>query len=104
MFNKPSDWTYRDWINSKARYLLNHIPSNILQWVYAAEMTDEEKAQHPEYETTGGYLKTFKKTESAQMWYDGLSDQEKDTIKSLPNFDADIFEEITGIGVFGRKS
>ena len=25
MFNKPSDWTFRDWLDSKARYLLNQI-------------------------------------------------------------------------------
>lgn len=26
LFNKPSPWTYRDWLNSEARFLLNQIP------------------------------------------------------------------------------
>lgn len=29
LFNKPSDWTYRDWLNSDARYLLNQIPGDV---------------------------------------------------------------------------
>ena len=99
MFNKPSEWTYSDWFNSDARYLLNQIPTDILQWVWWDSMTDEEKEQHPEYEATDGYLKMYEKTESTQMWYDGLSKKEKDIIKALPNFDADIFEQITGIRV-----
>lgn len=37
------------------------------------------------------------KDESAQILWDGLPDQDKLTIKSLPNFDADIFEQCTGI-------
>lgn len=33
LFNKPSDWTYRDWLNSDARYLLNQIPGDVLEYV-----------------------------------------------------------------------
>ena len=57
LFNKPSDWTYRDWLNSDARYLLNQIPQNVVDWIWSDNMTDEEKEQHPEYEVVGGYLK-----------------------------------------------
>ena len=32
-------------------------------------------------------------------WWYNLSDYEKNVIKSLPNFDAEIFKEITGIDV-----
>ena len=28
LFNKPSEWTYRDWLNSETRYLLNQIPGD----------------------------------------------------------------------------
>ena len=97
MFNKPSDWTFRDWRNSEARYLLNNIQHNVLKWVESDNMTDEEKEQHPEYETTGGYLKELDESECGQIWWDSLSDHEKDVIKSLPNFDSEIFRECTGI-------
>ena len=31
LFNKPSEWTYRDWLNSEARYLMNQIQGDILE-------------------------------------------------------------------------
>ena len=97
LFNKPSDMTYREWIDSDARYLLNQIPKNVVKWVYEEDMTDEEKAAHPTYETAGGYLKVLDKSECGQLWWDGLSDYQKNIIKGIPNFDADIFFQCTGI-------
>ena len=99
LFNKPSDMTYSEWLCSDARYLLNHIPKNVVEWVYEEYMTDEEKAAHPTYETTGGYLRVLEESESAQIWWDGLSETDKSTIKAIPNFDGEIFEECTGIKI-----
>lgn len=99
MFNKPSDWTFGDWWDSKARHLLNMIQYNVLEWIWSDSMTDEEKEQHPEYETIGGYLKELDKSECGQLWWDNLSDCNKNVIKSLPNFSAKIFKEITGIDI-----
>ena len=99
LFDKPTDWTYRDWINSDARYALAHIPKNVVEWVSSYDMTDEEKEKYPTYETTGGYLKVLDESESAQIWWDGLTDGSKDIIKLLPNFDAEIFRKCTGIKV-----
>ena len=99
LFNKPSDWTYQDWLNSDARYILNCIPSNVLEWIWSDDMTDEEKTEHPEHQVTGGFLKHIKKETGRQMWWDGLSDHEKEIVLNLPNFDKAIFKEITGIDV-----
>ena len=99
MFNKPSDWSYRDWLNSDARYLLNQIPKNVVEWVYSENMTDEEKAEHPTHETTGGYLKVLDESDCGQLWWGSLSDRQKDIIKALPNFDPEIFEKCTGIKI-----
>ena len=99
MFNKPSDWSYRDWLNSDARYLLNQIPKNVVEWIYSEDMTDEEKAEHPTHETTGGYLKVLDESDCGQLWWGSLSDRQKDIIKALPNFDPEIFEKCTGIKV-----
>lgn len=99
LFNKPSDITYREWIDSDARELLNQIPKNVVEWVDEEDMTDEEKAAYPTYETIGGYLKTLDESESGQLWWNELSDCNKQIIKSIPNFDPDIFYECTGIKV-----
>ena len=97
LFNKPSDMTYREWIDSDARYLLNQIPKDVVEWVYEEDMTDEEKAAHPTYEATGGYLKVLDESECGQLWWDSLSDCRKEIIKAIPNFDAEIFFQCTGI-------
>ena len=97
LFNKPSSMTYCEWIDSDARDLLNQIPKNVVEWVYEENMTDTEKAAHPTYETTGGYLKVLDESECGQLWWNGLSDHQKNVIKAIPNFDADIFFQCTGI-------
>ena len=99
LFNKPSDMTYREWMNSDARYLLNQIPKNVVELVYEEDMTDEEKLANPTYETTGGYLKVLDESECGQLWWDGLPDRQKNIIKAIPNFDANIFQQCTGIEV-----
>ena len=98
-FNKPSDWTYNDWLRSDARYLLNRIPKNVVEWIYSEDMTDEEKAEHPTHETTGGYLKVLDESDCGQLWWGSLSDRQKNIIKALPNFDPEIFFQCTGVRV-----
>ena len=99
LFNKPSEWTYEDWLNNEARYLLNQIPGDVLEYIYLSDITDEEKAAHPEAETTGGYLKILDNSECAVIWWRGLSDRQKAVITAIPNFDKEIFKQITGIDV-----
>lgn len=99
LFNKPSEWTYQDWIDSEARYLLNRNPVDMLEYVYLSDMTEEEKESHPEAEITGGYLKILDNSERAVIWWRGISEHEKAVIKAIPNFDKEIFKEITGIDV-----
>ena len=77
LFNKPSKWTYRDWLSSDARFLLSQIQRDVLEWVYLSDMTDEEKAAHPEAETTGGYLKELDNSECAVIWWRSLDQFEK---------------------------
>ena len=99
MFNKPSDWTMDDWLNSDARFILNQIPKNVVEWVYECDMTDEEKAANPTYKTTGGYCRIPDETENAQRYWDGLPDWKREIIYQLPNFDKEIFEACTGIKI-----
>ena len=99
MFNKQTDWTFEQWFNCRARLLLNQIDDCPLEYVYLSDMTDEEKATHPEAETTGGYLKERATADNARKWWAGLNAYDRNVILSLPNFDAVIFKEITGIDV-----
>ena len=99
LFNKPSEWIYGDWLNSDARYLLMDIPKDVVEWVYENYMTEDEKKAHPSYKTTGGYLKILDESECAQIWWDGLSEIDRNKIKSIPNFNAEIFEQCTGIKI-----
>lgn len=103
LFDKPSNWTYCNWFYSNARRLLNQIPKNVV-WIDSKNMTDEEKEQHPEYEVAGGYLKILDESECRQSWWDSLSEEAKDTIKAIPNFDEEIFEKCTGIKVHSRTN
>lgn len=104
LFNRHSDWTYQDWLNSDARYILSNIPSNIHEWISSDDMTDEEKNKHPEYQVTGGFLKCVNNDSKRQEWWNNLSKKDKQAVMSLPNFNNDIFKEIAGIDVFQTVS
>lgn len=78
---------------------MSKIPCDILDWIRYCDMTDEEKAAHPEAETTGGYLKPLDNSENAKIWWQKLSDDERNIIKSIPNFDKAIFKEIVGVDI-----
>ena len=97
MFNKPSEWTLNDWLNSGACKLLRKIFSKQFRYVSFEDMTDDEKASNPKAENTGGYLKKID-TDVNDEWR-RLTYAERETIMSMPNFDKEIFKKITGIDV-----
>lgn len=97
LFNKPSEWTFVDWFTSYSRAVLLNAPCGT-KWVDEYRMTKEEKAEHPEYKKACGYLYKYTNADR-QNWWNRLSEKCKDAVKSIPNFDADIFKEITGIDV-----
>lgn len=86
MFNKPSDMTYHDWLNSDVKKMLDQLLVNSINIV-------------PNDTVTGGHTKLMKKAEYAQNWWDNLSDKRKNLIKDIPNFDAEIFYKCTGVKV-----
>ena len=100
LFDKDSDWTINDWINSSANRVMSGCPYSHSDFIYEPDMTEEEKADHPEHKTIGGYVKAFTVTnEDKQKWWNGLPDKDKQAVYSLPNFDADKFRQCTGIEV-----
>ncbi|MCG7734810.1 hypothetical protein MG335_12115 [Clostridioides difficile] len=98
MFNKETDLTYEDWMNSEARNILKK-NSYLTKWIRIDDMTEEEEKNNPGYEINNGYLKVFTFEEMCKNMWDSLNEEEKKIIIDTPNFDADIFKEITGIEV-----
>jgi hypothetical protein len=89
--------TVKEWESHEAVRLMNSLDPTI--WVPDHAMTDKEKEEHPRWETTEGYLKTITMKEAwANMWHN-LTDKNKKVFTKLPNFDATIFEQITGIKI-----
>ena len=98
-FNKPLEGVDRN--TFKKNLAVQTMNRNFINqwWMYSENMTEEEKQEHPEHEITGGYLKTVDfKTACLMMWYK-MTKEEKAAVKDIPNFDAEIFEDITGIKV-----
>nr|DAO16150.1 MAG TPA: Pre-mRNA-splicing factor spp42, Pre-mRNA-splicing factor, U2/U5/U6, Lariat, RNA BINDING [Caudoviricetes sp.] len=99
LFDHQTDITFSDFKCSRAYGLLCNIPSDCLTWKYSEYMTDDEKAAHPEHETTGGFL--YLEKADRQAWWESLSDDSKAAITSMPYFDAEKFFICTGIKVNG---
>ena len=97
-FNKPTSLKRAELSNLKGLIVLRWNYENNW-WIYSENMTEEEKRNHPEHETTGGYLKTVDFKTACKMMWDRLDANDKQAVMNLPNFDADVFEEITGIEV-----
>ena len=86
-FNKPSNIKYTNELGYKIRNI-NVKP--ILQWVDVNNMTEEEKTNNPSSKVTGGFLRS-----TGRHDWRNLTDSDKEFIKSLPNYDDEIFQKIS---------
>jgi len=96
VFDRPC--TTKEWGNAeKPDFIFLHLT----KWVSEVNMTDEEKAENPEHETTGGYLKTFTYHEAWANSFNDLTDTEKKQqiklLEALPNFNYSKFVQISGL-------
>ena len=67
-------------------------------WVSHDTATKKEKREHKkEIETCGGYLKTLEYQEAFRLAWDKASKEEHKKLLALPNWDNEIFKEISGI-------
>ena len=101
LFNKPTDFTWEEFKNifPNEYNLLFYSSFPLTEWVEEEYMSDKEKEENPSYKTTGGYLKKRTYHEAWQIMWDSWTKEQRESIKKLPNFDKDIFKEITGIEV-----
>jgi hypothetical protein len=97
IFDIQTDLTYLQWAETRQAKLLGKLILN--EWISEENMTEEEKTKYPESHCLGGYLKTHDwKTACANMW-EKFTEEKKECIKQIPNFDPAKFEQITGIKV-----
>ena len=68
-------------------------------WVPASVMTRDEIKDHPYYQTTDGYLKTLTYYEAWRESWDRADDKDRRKVLKLPNWDNEIFKEVSGIDV-----
>ena len=93
MFNKPTNkkWDEIDHPNFDKFYLN--------KWISEDEMTDEEKVADKMFYVRQGYLKTFSWEEAWKNFWRDTDEENRQKFLALPNFDAKIFKDITGIDV-----
>ena len=92
-FNKDSDITYTEFAQKGVIYF----DLKICAWVELNNLPKDE--QTTEAKQMGGLLKTLTYKEAWKEYWGRAYESDKKWFQSLPNFDAKIFEEITGINV-----
>ena len=69
------------------------------KWIPESEMTDDEKKADPNFSVRQGYLKTYTWEEAWANYWNDTTEEDRQKVLNLPNFDASIFKEITGIDI-----
>jgi hypothetical protein len=94
-FNK---WlTFEEWRKAdKPDWIYKPNPTT---WVEESQMSEEEKAANPSFSTCGGYLRKNDMREEWRKAYESATEEEIQMVRDLPNFDADVFEAITGLNL-----
>ena len=71
----------------------------LTDWIDEEDMTEEEKIDNPTYKTTGGFLKRYEYKEAFKKSWDNADKEDRIRILYCPNFNNEIFYEISGIDV-----
>jgi hypothetical protein len=88
IFNIQTDWTLKEFYQSKYYEAICSSDFPLTEWKF--------KEKTPENGVDGELIvNTYE--EACQRWWDGMLAENKEIIKSMPNFDIDVFCDITGI-------
>jgi hypothetical protein len=71
----------------------------LTKWVDFENMTEEQQKEDADAYFRGGYLKKFTYKEAWLNAYKEASKEDIELLKALPNFDSEVFKEITGIRI-----
>jgi hypothetical protein len=98
IFNKDSGKKWEE---------INHPHFNefyLNKWIEEKDMNDEEKIKEPLFYVREGYLKKYEYEEAWTNFWRDTDEENRQKFLNLPNFNADIFFEITGIDVRTKVS
>ena len=95
VFNKECKVT--DWKNATKPNFIYF--GYLTKFIWSDDMTDKEKEDHPEHECLQGYLRKMSYKEAFKYSWDSADKDDRKLILGLPNFDNEIFKEISGIDV-----
>ncbi len=93
LFNQPTDLKWDDITHP------NFYEFYLNKWIPESDMTDEEKKADPQFFVREGYLKTYTWEEAWANYWKDTTEEDRQRVLNLPNFDATVFKEITGISV-----
>jgi hypothetical protein len=99
VFNKMckiSDWDYAD----KPDFIYE---VQLTYWVDESDMSDADKIADPHFHVRCGQLRTRTYKEAWKHAWDNADHNDRMSVMNLPNFDADVFYEITGIDLRESK-
>ena len=88
IFNIQTDWTLNEFYNSKYYFAICSSDFPLTEWKAKDEYTENG---------VDGELVVNSYETACQRWWQGMSESNKEIIKSIPNFDIDVFCDITGI-------
>ena len=95
MFNKMTNLNYDDITFPNYFYEVSPV-----RFISADTATYEQQKEHKkDIETCGGYYEKVEYKEAWRIAWNAASDEDRRETLSLPNFDADVFFEISGIDV-----
>ena len=97
-FNRESPFTWDDWYKHEVYDIVVSL-FVLTEWVDWIYMSDEEKGNNRNAYVNNGYLRVYTYKEAWANLWSKLTDDQKELFKTLPNFDADIFRDITGIAI-----
>ena len=75
----------------------NYFYFELNKWISVSDMTYEEKEKYYWHKTTGGCLRKIEYKEAWKLSFEKATKKDVRKTLDLPNFDYNIFEEITGI-------
>ena len=96
IFDKDTGMTLNEFRKSKYGKALRSVKLKLTEWI---KYTEEEMEEDKNKRLIGGYLKEYSYKEACANWWIELTEENKEIIMSIPNFDADKFYEITGIKI-----
>ena len=88
IFNIQTDWTLREFLNSKYYDAICSSDFPLTEW-QSFETTPENGVD--------GKLIVNSYEDACKRWWEGMSKRNRKIIKSIPHFDIDVFCDITGI-------